>query len=538
MTTMTGRSWVSVLTASSLGGVAFGCFATARSAPPIPVSPASGPGEPPPAIVVSADPDALDATGLLVNGDPSTAAAAILALPTQGVTRGVLRQLESAVTQLSRRDLVELAAMTSAAKRDERYGVVYGELAFIHLLTGDPEEARRYALMARNAGVRGRAEEVVNAVLGAGVADLMPADLVIGALLPISGSPSNREYTRLFREGVEVAATLARRAGWNVEFVIEDNRGTPSGSARGVSSLVSRGAVAILGPLIAENMESAVRAAPGRVAFLSPTARRLPSGRRGVYSMGAGDPGVGRALAEAVRQAGFDEAVVIHARSPGEALEANAFEEAFYASGGVVRRRMRYMPGTTTFNVELQEVETLVPQVLVIAAPPADVELLAPQIAFFGLDTLDIQVAGTAAWTTPSVLESVERRHTDSVITVNTLPPGAAFDPAAAFVAIYEEHFRRTLLSPVPAIGFDLFRMALVAYGDGVRTSRGTVASLERLDGFQGATGTYSYVDGRVEREFFPVRIVDGELHPVVPASTVPPDTIGSRPGRGRAPRR
>lgn len=353
-------------------------------------------------------------------------------------------------------------------------------------------------------------------------ADPAAIDPVIGVVLPVTGSPSNREYTRQFMEGVEVAAAQARESGWRVELIIEDNRGTPSGSERGVAALVSRGADVILGPLDEGNLGYAVRAAPSRVAFLSPTARRIPFGRRGAFSLGAGDRNAGRALARAVRRAGYDEAVILHPSSPGELLEAGAFENAFLTSGGSVRRRLQYEPGTTTFDVEFRAVEDLAPQVLVFAAPPDDVQLLAPQFSFYGLDTLGIQVAGTAPWTTPAVLERVARRHTDSVISVSTRDPVAVFDPAAVFVAAYERHFRKSLLSPVPAVGYDLFRMAIVAYGDGVRTSRGTVASLEQLDGFRGATGTYSFVGGRLEREFFPVRIVDGALQPVDSAMAVP----------------
>lgn len=390
-------------------------------------------------------------------------------------------------------------------------------------IAGAPEEAP-----ADDAG--GGQERSGSEVPATGPGDPMSAEPVIGAILPLTGSPTNREYARLFMEGVEVAVARARESGWRVEFVLEDNRGTRSGTERGVSALVSRGAQVILGPLDEDNLEYAVRAAQGRVAFLSPTARRVPFSRGGAYSIAAGDRGAGRALAEAVLGAGYGEAVVIHPRSPGELLEAGAFESTFSRSGGVVRRRLQYEPGTTTFAVELQTVETLVPQVLVVAAPPGDVELLAPQIAYYGLDTLDIQVAGTAAWTSPSVLESVARRHTDSVITVTTRNPGTLFDPADAFVTAYERHFRRSLVSPVPAVGYDLFRMALAAYAEGARTPREAAASLERLDGFRGVTGTYSHVDGRIEREFFPVRIIGGDLLPVDSAAAMPPDSVGVRP--------
>ena len=526
-----------MLACTLIAGAGFGCYATARAVPPAAPAPPPDPADRASGPMRSTDPEAATevAEPVFPAADAGATAAAILALPANEVSERVLRGLEAALTQIARAELEALEDPANRLGRDERPGLVYAELAYVHLLAGEPEEARRYALMASSVGVRGRAQEVASAILGGGVAGLMPPDPVIGAVLPVTGSPSNREYTRLFMEGVEVAAELARRAGWRVEFLVEDNRGTPSGSERGVSALLSRGAVAILGPLAADNMESAVRAAPGTVAFLSPTARRLPFGRRGVYSMAAGDPGAGRALATAVRRAGYQEAVVVHTRNAGEALEANAFQDAFRDSGGVVRRRMQYEPGTTTFDVELREVEAIVPQVLVVAAPAADVEQLAPQIAFFGLDTLDIQVAGTAAWTTPVVLESVARRHTDSVIAVSASDPLAVFDASAAFVRAYEQHFRRTLVSPVPAAGFDLFRMALAAYGDGVRTSRGTVASLERLDRFRGATGTYSHVGDRIEREFFPVRILEGRLHPLDSTLNAPADTVGIHPGGDRA---
>lgn len=530
---------MSVLACTLIAGAGIGCFATARG-----VSSTAGPAsvsEP-----AESSPESAGATGPevagevarpVLPGEPEDAAAAILALPAAAVTNRTLQSLETVLAQLGRGELKALEESAGRLGGDARLGLVYAELAFVHVLSGEPDEAHRYASMARTAGADGRAQEVGGAILGGRLAELMPADLVIGAVLPVSGSPSNREYTRLFLEGVEVAAELARRGGWRIEFLVEDSRGTPSGSERGVSALVSRGAVAILGPLDAENMESAVRAAPGSVAFLSPTARRVPFGRRGVFSMGAGDPGAGRALARAVRSAGYREAAIVHPRSPGERLEADAFQDAFQDAGGVVRRRMQYEPGTTTFDVELKAVEAVVPEVLVVAAPPADVELMAPQIAFFGLDTLEIQVAGTAAWTTLPVLEAVARRHTDSVIAVSASDPLAVFDPAAAFVQAYEQHFRRTLVSPVPAAGFDLFRMVLTAYGNGVRTSRGTVASLERLDRFRGATGTYSHVNGRIQREFFPVRLLEGRPHPFDATLAAPADTAGihSRGERARS---
>ena len=237
------------------------------------------------------------AEALFRAGEVGAAAEVFLALPSEWKTGRVVERLETLVARLNRHDIESLAEMAGDGTNDPRFGPVFAELALSYALVGESAQARGFALRARGAGASGRAGRVAAAVLDGNVSDLVPADPLVGAVLPVSGSPSNREYTRLFMEGVEVAAGLARQSGVNVEFVVEDNRGTASGSVRGVSALADRGAVAILGPLTTDNMYAAIRAAPSEMALFSPTARSLPGGRRGVYSLGAGDPGAGRALA-------------------------------------------------------------------------------------------------------------------------------------------------------------------------------------------------------------------------------------------------
>ena len=348
--------------------------------------------------------------------------------------------------------------------------------------------------------------------------------VVIGAVLPLTGSPSSREYARFFVEGLEVGALLARRNGVNVEVVVEDNLGTASGSARGVDALLDRGALAIIGPLDADNVRAAVGAAPRDLAFFSPTAKQLPYGRPGVYSLAAGDPEAGRSLAQALWDLGYADVVIVHPRSSRESVEMDAFQRTFVSLGGFVKRRMRYSAGTTTFDQYLTQAKSLAPSVLVVAASPSDLELLAPQIAFFGLDEVELQIAGTAAWTDPLVLDGVARRHTDSVIAVSTAPPGELRQPPPEFVGAYEELFRRSLNSLVPLAGFDLLRMAVDAYREGARSSREVMDALERLAPFEGVTGTFSFTsDGRLTRQFHPVRILGGALYPLTADSTLIP---------------
>lgn len=445
------------------------------------------------------------------------AAEATLRLPATAYTDAAAARLDAAVSRLDRDELARLAAAASeAAAPDDRLAPVLAQLALASATTADTAAARAYAERARRAGASGRAARVAAAVLEGDLSALGPPP-VIGAVLPVTGSPAARAYAQAFLEGVEVASSSSRRAGMPVTVAVEDNRGTARGTARGVRALASRNAVAILGPLRDENVSEAARVKPAGMPLFSPTAQRVP-GSGSVYSAGAASPLAARTLAETLAGLGHATAVVLHGSGHGETLEAGVFAGAFAEAGGRVAQHVEYPSGATTFLEPLAEVESLAPQLLVVLSSPEDLELLAPQMSFMGFDTLGIQVAGTLAWTSPNVTRSVARRHLDRVIAVSPFSPGepaVAGESGAAFRAAYESRFRKTLQSDVPAVGFDLFRMALAAFADGRASRGGAARGAERLLRFQGVTGTFSVVDGRLEREAFPVRVFAGELLPL-----------------------
>ena len=347
---------------------------------------------------------------------------------------------------------------------------------------------------------------------GGGVRSRVPT---VGAVLPLEGSPSMRERARLFGEGLEVGVELARARGLDLELVVEDNRGTSSGSVRAAAALADRGVLAVLGPLDADNLRVAVGAVPDHLSFFSPTAGELPEARRGVYSLAAGDAEAGRALAAALWELGHRVAVVIHPGRPRERIEVDAFRSTFESFGGAVRRRIEYSPGTTTFEAQLLEAKSLAPSLLVVAAPASDIGLLAPQIAFFGLDELDLQVAGTIGWSAPSVLEGLPTRHTEGVVAISTLFPGGCHNQPSEFVAAYESHFRRTLRSDIPAQGYDLLTIVLFAHAAGAVRAAEVQPSLELIDEMPGVGATYTFSGGQLSRRYHPVRIEGGELRPL-----------------------
>ncbi|MGI9625416.1 MAG: ABC transporter substrate-binding protein [Longimicrobiales bacterium] len=469
----------------------------------------------------------LRAEALFRGGERRASTVAYLELPPDLVDDTTVARIAENVAVLDTDSLAGLLPSLEASALDRRAGPILAELALVQLLGDNADEANALARRADSVGVTGRADEIVAAIFSGDVSAFVPEAPVVGVVLPMTGSPTNQEYTSLFMEGVEVALDVARLDSVPVTLETLDNRGTMAGSERGIETLEARGAIAVLGPLLDENVVAASAARAGNVALFSPTARGLPADLEGVYSAASVDPGAARVLAQNLSELGFSEAVVVHPLTPERTEEALAFEESFLELGGLVRGRFDYDPGTTYFEESLLQVEALAPEVLVLAIPAADIELLAPQVAFFGLDTLGIQVAGTAGWGSPASINSVDRRHTDRVIAVSSAPPGVESDLIGVFIDTYETKYRKTLRSLVPAMGFDLFRLVLTAYEGGVRTPGDFIENLEQIRLFEGVTGTYSVVEGQIVREYFPVRIFEGDILPI--DTELPP--LPERPG-------
>jgi ABC-type branched-subunit amino acid transport system substrate-binding protein len=228
-----------------------------------------------------------------------------------------------------------------------------------------------------------------------------------------------------------------------------------------------------------------------------------------VYSLAGDDPGASRALARYAVESDLLTAVVMYPESRDATFEARAFVEAFESLGGSVLREFVYPAGATFFGEQLQEVDSLRPSALVLPLPGRDVELMAPQVTFYGLDSLEVRVLGTAGWTEEDVLSRVSTRHTNGVVAASPHPPEGESQGYRRFVDAYEAYHQRTLTSTVPALGYDAAALLLTGIRMGAATPEQLLANLEQISGFEGATGVFSIEGGRVVREHFVVCIED-----------------------------
>lgn len=153
------------------------------------------------------------------------------------------------------------------------------------------------------------------------------------------------------------------------------------------------------------------------------------------------------------------------------------------------------------------------PFALFVSGPPQDVPKIAPQVAFYDLDSAGVQIFGDEAWTTAEVRRVTPRRDLEGVIAVSHFPPDradAAADPA--FVELYETRYRRSLDNPLPALGYDAANLVLQALPSRMLTPDALARRFHFLAGIRGATGMLSVRAGGVIRTPYVVVIRAGEL--------------------------
>jgi ABC-type branched-subunit amino acid transport system substrate-binding protein len=354
------------------------------------------------------------------------------------------------------------------------------------------------------------------------------AGVVVGAVLPRTGSATLVQYGDWVLEGIELAVRESqRKTGRSIRLVVADDGGGHR-TAQAVAELERQGAVAIIGPILPQHLHEAIAArSDPRLTIVSPTIPEAPQHPSHVYSVAGGDTHGARELARYAIRTGLRDATILHARGQEHYGRAQAFVSEFEALGGRVRAVVSYESGTTTFATHMRDIRNAVgsasPFGLFVAAPDRDVPQIAPQISFYGLNAAGVQVLGDDAWASVAVRRLVPNRDLEGVVTASHLPAGRAdalADPD--FVAIFEQAYRRSLTNQLPALGYDAARVVIEALPNRLLTPAAVSRSFELLTGIHGATGTLSVRGGRLVRTPHLAVIRGGQLEAVpVPGTRI-----------------
>jgi ABC-type branched-subunit amino acid transport system substrate-binding protein len=406
------------------------------------------------------------------------------------------------------------------------------------------DEARRLAQAHAERQARGSEAEAEARSLAALAADAgergTGAALVVGAILPRSGTRVLVQYADWILEGIELAvAEASRRQGRPVELVVADDGGGTR-TAAAVAELERRGALAIIGPVLPQQLaEAAAARRDQRLAMVSPTIPESLVQWAHSYSVAGGDIRGAQELGRYAAQAGIPRAAVLHAWGGDYERKARAFAAEFEARGGRIVHTIPYDSGTTTFASHMRRILSAVAAdggstvgrpgsfALFVSAPDRDVPQIAPQIAYYGLDAAGVQVLGDEAWAAAPVRRVVPDRDLEGVIVASQLAPhraNAVADPD--FISLYEARYRRSLPNALPAFGYDAATMVVESLPNRLLTADATSRRLELLTDLQGATGTLSVRGSRVIRTPHLAVIRQGALEPApATGAYIPPPT-------------
>lgn len=394
------------------------------------------------------------------------------------------------------------------------------------------------------------------------------APAVVGVVLPRSGSQVLVRYADWLLEGIELAVAQAQeRQGRPIELVVQDDHGGTN-TASAVRELERRGAVAIIGPMLPEQVSSAAGARVNSdLVLVSPTVPATPGYLPETYSVSGGDARGSQELGAYAAAAGFDRAALLYPRTPQYERKARAFAEEYEARGGRIHASVPYDSGTTTFGDHMGVILSAVsglgdglrgeilpsaepadsvagrqreaqpssaggPFALFIAAPDRDVRQIAPQLTFYGLDSAGVQVLGDEAWASAVVRRVVSARDLEGVIAASPFPSdraNAAADPE--FIRLYEARYRRSLENQLPALGYDAAHLVVQALPNRLLTPGAVARRFGLLTGIRGATGVLSVRADQVIRTPYLVQIRSGRLSPAPP----PSELEGAVPASGAA---
>ncbi len=481
----------------------------------------------------------LQASARAALDEPAASLRRLLQIEPSAATNTVLRGLELArevATAVDDPDEMEAIIGETPLDRPLRPVVLARHAALLYEI-GDDEASRRVAMAAIEAGARG-----ADSLIAQGLIDGDPVGVRrrfqvvhLGSVLPLEGSPVLRDFAQRVAEGVEVAAATYLGSEAHVELDQRDDGGDPASTAQLIRELEESGAMGAVGFLQEASLDSAAQGRTRSLPLVSPTARTTPE--EGVYSLAGADPRAAMDMARYAALAGYARVAIVHSMAPASTEEADVFEETLLGLGVPLAGRFPYPAGATFFGDQIRsaqnalraeeilalglteedtlDVALLDPVAVFIPVPPEDVELLAPQVTFYGLDTLAIQVLGTSGWTDPQALESVDTRHTTGVVATAPVSAGPGSEGYRRFRDAYEGYFQRSLVSPVPALGYDAALLLLEAARERPRTPQQMRRALENVRDVEGATGIFSIQAGRVVRRTELVRIEHGTLIPI-----------------------
>jgi branched-chain amino acid transport system substrate-binding protein len=339
----------------------------------------------------------------------------------------------------------------------------------------------------------------------------------IGIILPLSGQFF--EFGEAILEGAKLAAEQFNKqagAGVQLELVVRDDAGDPVRAATLGRQLATDSTVAALVGSHGDEatLSLALVSAAQDIPLVCPTADApgLDGIGSTVHVLNRTDPQLSATVADAavdlLRLHTF--AVVAEDDERGELL-ARGFIDRVKAAGGTVVSDLRYLPEASNFENQMSLIQRYLPDAIYLTAKSDMITQLASQVHYYGMG--DVQLIGGEYFDSERVIR-MGGDYVDGGLFSSPFYSDSEKLCWQEFKQQYEDLYRRPV-NRFSAYGYDAVGLVLNAL-ESLPVNRGKLAETMRSGkSYSGATGVYSVDgDGRVDREYFVLRLASGNILP------------------------
>jgi len=411
------------------------------------------------------------------------------------------------------------------------------QLGWRALATGQKELARQWAGAAMKAPI-GFAYREEALALQSQLSDPTQLQRAIGVLLPLSGRYA--AFGERVKKGMELAMETFRPE-IPVRMIFRDTAGDEMIAAQQVAELaISDRVMGIVGPLVGNAAQgAAVRANQERIPLLTMSQREgLAAASLYVFRNSLTAELQVRALVDyAIEQQGLSTFGVMYPQTRQGENFAELFQEEVWRRGGEITAEQSYQTEQTDFRYQVRLLRGLDPDapdeedpsdsespenaVEEEKAPPPfealfvpdysdKISLIAPQIAFYGLE--DIQLLGTNGWN-DTELPRLARQFVEGAVFTDSFYLHSAYPFVQEFVADYFNRFDEepTILE---AQGYDIAGIMLTLLNNpGIVSREELRRAMSQLQNFPGVTGATRFdLIGEADKVLFLLQIQKGAI--------------------------
>jgi ABC-type branched-subunit amino acid transport system substrate-binding protein len=331
----------------------------------------------------------------------------------------------------------------------------------------------------------------------------------VGLILPLSASGNAGLAAQSMRNAAEMA--LKEFNAPNIQLLIKDDGGTPTGAQAAAGQALEEGAEIVLGPLFAQTVAPAGQLARGRNVPMIAFSTDSSVATRGVYLLSfLPESDVDRVIDYAASKGKKSFAALIPDNAYGNVVEA-AFRQAVARQGGRIVATERFPLDRNLMQDPVRRISQAVAQAdaLFIPGDPEVVPLVAQALAANAVNFKRLQLLGTGLW-------DDQRIYSDSSLQGGWFPA-----PEASGFKSFSNRYRQ-------AYGQDPVRTATLSY-DAVSLTAALVKTqgpqrfseqtLSNPSGFSGIDGIFRFkTDGTNERGLTVVRVTPSGPQVVSPA--------------------